>query len=151
MTHLTLPLMAECATWLSIVSQLYTARMNRLLEPHDLTLSQFSILNHLVRPELQSGTRISDIARAVEVHQPAVTKTIAKFEAMGLVTLRSDPVDKRARIVTPQPRADQLINQIRGSIGPDLFKTFSSIDDAHIQQFAVELKALGRWLDQNRI
>ena len=67
--------------------------MNTLLKPHGLTLGQFSIL--ITSPnKAQGGHRVSDIAAAVEVGQPAVTKAMQKFEAMGLVS-ESDPSDKR--------------------------------------------------------
>ena len=96
---------AESATWLSIVSQLYNGRMAKLLEPHGMTLGQFSILHHIARPKIAGDTRISDIAEAVLVEQPAVTKAIAKFDSMGLVELTSCPLDKRAKLVTATTKA----------------------------------------------
>ena len=151
MPKLDLPLMGECATWLSIVSQLFANRMAQLLEPHEMTLGQFSILHHITRPKLAGGMRISDIANAVEVGQPAVTKAIAKFEAMGLVRLEAGIVDRRIKTVIPKPAANELLNHIRVAIGPNLYQTFSSIDDNNIQVFSESLKQLGQWLDENRI
>lgn len=151
MKKLTKELMGECATWLSIVSQLYTSRMNTHLEKHGLTLAQFSILHHMARPELGGGSRISDIASAVEVGQPAVTKTISKFENMGLVELVPVAGDQRVRCAKALPKAHMLIGEIRQSMGPDLFAAFSAIDDENIELFADSLKQFGRWLDQNRL
>ena len=145
------PKIGECATWLSIVSQLYTTRMNALLAPHDLTLAQFGILHHIVRPENSGGSRISDIAAAVEVGQPAVTKAIAKFRTLGLVVLDESPGDKRSRIVRPTPLANQRLTEIRKSIGPDLGQMFGAMDQADFAIFAKSLKRLGMWLDQNRL
>ena len=124
MKKLTPELMGECATWLAIVTQLYTARMNSLLAASGMTLAQFSILHHLANPRLAGGSRISDIASAVEVGQPAVTKTIAKFQIRGLVELADDPQDKRARLVRPLPKAGQVVSEIRFAMGPDLFSAF---------------------------
>ncbi|KAG1650056.1 DNA replication and repair protein RecF [Nymphon striatum] len=129
MKKLTPELMGECATWLAIVSQLYTTRMNTLLADHGMTLSQFSILHHLASPRMQGGSRISDIANAVEVGQPAVTKTIAKFQNMGLVELIDGTKDKRVRHVQPLPKAAETVSRIRQAMGPDLFSVFSAIDD----------------------
>lgn len=144
-------MMGECATWLAIVSQLYTTRMNTLLADHGMTLPQFSILHHVANPRMQSGSRISDIANAVEVGQPAVTKTMAKFQNMGLVDLIEDPKDKRARHVQPLPKAMETVSQIRQSMGPDLFSVFSAIDEDRFEEFANGLKQLGQWLDKNRL
>jgi len=150
MSNLTPPLVGETATWLSIVSQLFTTRMASLLEPHGLTPAQFNLLNHITRPDLRTGTRISDIAAAVEVGQPAVTKAMAKFDNMGLIDLIEDKNDKRVRIVKARPDAQMLIGQIRQSIGPDLFTVFSAIDDTEIEGFVRNLKKLGVWLSDNR-
>lgn len=151
MTQLTGPLVAEIATWLSIVSQLYSTRMEALLRPHGLTLGQFSILHHIARQRIEGGNRISDIAAAVEVQQPAVTKAVAKFSVMGLVEIEQDSSDKRARSVIARPEAAQLLDTIYKGIGPDLFGVFQSIDEDHRESFAEQLRHLGKWLDQNRI
>lgn len=151
MGNLTGPLVAECATWLSIISQLFGNRMESLLKPHGLTLGQFSILHHIARQRIQGGNRISDIAAAVEVKQPAVTKAISKFRAMGLVEVRDDSSDRRAKSVIAKPEAALLLDTIYKSIGPDLFRVFQSIDDEQIVMFAQQLQHLGKWLDRDRL
>lgn len=151
MTHLTGPLVAECSTWLTIVSKLFGTRMQLLLEPHGLTPGQFSILHHILRQPSGKGCRISDIAAAVEVEQPAVTKTIAKFQNMGLVEITASTSDKRAKLITAGPAAGALLGQIYQDIGPDLLNAFTSIGADDIQQFTALLKQLGTWLDQNRL
>lgn len=148
---LTSQLMGEGITWLSIVSQLFNARMTKSLLAHGMTLGQFSILHHIVRPELKGGTRISDIAEAVEVGQPAVTKAITKFETMGLVELVPNLKDRRAKQVMTTPKAMELLQTIRMSIGPDLFAMFGAINSDEIEGFIGNLKALGKWLDDNRL
>ena len=151
MSKLTGPLVSECATWLSIVSQLYGTRMDALLEPHGLTLGQFSILHHLLRQRSRGGSRISDIAAAVEVGQPAVTKALAKFRNLRLVDVAENPTDRRSRIVTVRPEAVALLDNIHKDIGPELFRTFSAIDADEIERFSKALKQLGKWLDRNRL
>ena len=151
MKNLSFELVGECATWLSIVSQLYTTRMNKHLERHGLTLAQFSILHHIARPEFEGGSRISDIANAVEVGQPAVTKTIAKFENLGLVELVDEAQDKRAKCVKALPKAQFVVGEIRQMMGPDLFAAFSAIDDENIEIFVKSIKQLGQWLDRHRL
>lgn len=151
MTSLTGPMVAECATWLTIVTKLFGTRMQTLLEPHDLTQGQFSILHHIARHPPDRGIRISDIAAAVEVEQPAVTKTIAKFQLMGLVEIVSSPKDKRAKLVTATPKAGILLGKIYEDIGPDLMQVFSAVDGEAFTQFVGQLKQLGQWLDANRL
>jgi len=151
MTALTGPLIAECSTWLSIVGKLFNTRMGVLLAPHGLTPSQFSILHHVTRQRLPGGHSISQIAVAVEVEQPAVTKTIAKFQNMGLVEIEAHPSDKRSKLVHATGEADRLLGTIYQDMGPDLFNVFNSLNDTDIEAFARQLKTLGQWLDKNRL
>jgi len=150
-TALTGPLIAECSTWLSIVSKLFNTRMSVLLAPHQLTPSQFSILHHVTRQRLEGGHTISQIAAAVEVEQPAVTKTITKFQNMGLVEIEANSSDKRSKLVRATSKADRLLGTIYQEIGPDLFKVFDSLNGSDIATFAAQLKTLGQWLDKNRL
>lgn len=151
MSSLTGPLIAECSTWLSIASKLFNTRMGVLLAPHDLTHSQFSILHHITRQGRETGHSISQIAAAVEVEQPAVTKAVAKFQNMGLVDIEAHPSDKRSKIVTGTPQADKLLEVIYRDLGPDLFQVFGSLNGTEIEAFAQQLRILGQWLDKNRL
>lgn len=151
MTSLTGPLIAECSTWLSIVSKLFDTRMGVLLAPHGLTPGQFSILHHIARQRIEGGHSISQIAAAVEVEQPAVTKAVTKFQNRGLVSIQVHPSDRRSRLVRAKPEADMLIGTIYKDMGPDLFNVFSSLNGSDIEAFAAQLKTLGQWLDKNRL
>lgn len=145
------PDMQTSTRMLSILCQLFSSRMAALLEPHGLTPAQFGILNHIARPDLRDGTRISDIAQAVEVRQPAVTKTVAKFEAAGLVRLTPSATDQRTKLIKiTQTGTDQLID-IQKSIGPGLAGLFANIPEAELAQFNQTAGKLIGWLDTNRL
>lgn len=144
-------LIGECSTWLSIVSQLFSVRMGKMLKPYGMTLAQFSIFHHIAQQKLTGDMRISDIAAAVEVGQPAVTKAIAKFESKGLVELVGIASDRRVKKVIVKPEAIALLGEIREGIGPELFQVFCSIENSELEQFAKNLKQLGQWLDKNRL
>lgn len=145
------PEVGEAATWLSIVSQLYASRMGALLHSHELTLQQFSILHHIARQKIGGAMRVSDIARAVDAGQPAVTKAVAKFAAMGLVEVIENAGDKRSKLITATPAAGALIGQVHAQIGPDLHRAFSAIPAEDFPAFSGALKSLGQWLDAHRL
>lgn len=145
------PAIAECSTWLSIVSKLFHTRMSVLLAPHNLTPGQFSILHHVMRQRGDSGASISAIAAAVEVEQPAVTKTINKFQNLGLVAITPHPSDKRSKVVAATPLAGELLGKIYQDIGPDLAAVFKSLGEADIGAFTANLRTLAKWLDANRL
>jgi DNA-binding MarR family transcriptional regulator len=81
---------------IAIVEHLARNRLERAL-PEGLRLSQFIVLNHLTR--LGDGRSLARIARAVQVERPAMTNTIQKLEARGLVWTAPDPRDGRGKLV----------------------------------------------------
>ena len=80
----------------SIIEHLARNRLERAL-PEGLRVSHFVVLNHLTR--LGDGRSLARIARAVQVERPAMTNTIQKLEARGLVRLAPDPRDGRGKLV----------------------------------------------------
>jgi len=80
----------------SIIEHLARNRLERVL-PEGLRASHFLVLNHLVR--LGDGRSLARIARAVQVERPAMTNTVQKLEARGLVRVGPDPQDGRGKLV----------------------------------------------------
>ncbi|MGG5820520.1 MarR family winged helix-turn-helix transcriptional regulator [Falsiroseomonas sp. HW251] len=81
---------------ISIIEHLARHRLERVL-PDGLRASHFVVLNHLVR--LGDGRSPARIARAVQVEKPAMTNTIQKLEARGLVRVGPHPRDGRGKLV----------------------------------------------------
>jgi DNA-binding MarR family transcriptional regulator len=81
---------------IGIIEHLARNRLERAL-PEGLRLSHFIVLNHLTR--LGDGRSLARIARAVQVERPAMTNTIQKLEARGLVRTTPDPRDGRGKLV----------------------------------------------------
>ena len=103
----------------SIIEHLARNRLERVL-PDGLRASHFVVLNHLVR--LGDGRSLARIARAVQVERPAMTNTIQKLEARGLVRTGPDPRDGRGKLVylTEAGRAarEAGVAAAAGAIGP---------------------------------
>ena len=60
--------------------------------------------NSLVFPHLLvGGIRPAEIARRAGVSRQAVHQVLADLKEMGLVELRADPLDRRAKLVFPTP------------------------------------------------
>ena len=71
------------------------------LRPHDLTLAQFAVLDHLVNRPAGPPPRQVDIARALGLGRPAITKIIAKFTARGWLIISPSREDLRVNHVVP--------------------------------------------------
>lgn len=140
----------EGALWLSIVSQLFTSRMNSLLAPHEMTFTQFSILNHLLRVADSKGQRVSDIANAVEAQQPAVTKFVAKFQKLGWLESVENEGDRRSKKIRITDLGRSAVYEIQADIGKDLSEVFGSLDKSELAAFVISAKKLGTSLDRSR-
>lgn len=81
---------------IGIIEQLSRNRFERVM-PRGMTLSQFSVLNHFVR--LGGERAPAALASAFQVTRQTMTNTLQRLEAAGLVAIRPDPGDGRAKIV----------------------------------------------------
>lgn len=91
------PLTFEFFNEIGIIDQLSGAMLDAAL-PKGMTRAQFSVLNHFVRLGLghESPARL---ANAFQVTRATMTSTLARMKRNGLVTIRPDPEDGRAKRV----------------------------------------------------
>ena len=80
-----------------VIEQLVNGRLQRAL-PHDLELSQFAVLNQLT---LSGGEKSpAQLARAFQLTKGAMTNTVKRLEARGLIRVRDDAVDGRRKLIS---------------------------------------------------
>jgi DNA-binding MarR family transcriptional regulator len=131
----------------SIIEHLARNRLERVL-PDGLRASHFVVLNHLTR--MGDGRSLARIARAVQVERPAMTNTIQKLEARGLVRVGADPRDGRGKLVflTEAGRAarTQAVAAATAAIAP----VAADIDTADIAAALPLLRRLRAALDAAR-
>lgn len=135
-------------TRFGIASNLFQSVMDKRLARVDLTLAQLSVLSHLVRAG--SPRRVTDIARAVEVSQPAVTKILAKFEGLGLITFSGDKRDKRIKAAEATPAGAQHFIEVQRRTFPEMGAFLNGWSSQDRTQFTDYLMRLGAFLDQTR-
>ncbi|WP_203072639.1 MarR family winged helix-turn-helix transcriptional regulator [Falsiroseomonas ponticola] len=131
----------------SIIEHLARNRLERAL-PEGLRVSHFVVLNHLVR--MGDGRSLVRIARAVQVERPAMTNTIQKLEARGLVRLEPDPRDGRGKLVflTPAGRAarEEAVAIAQAAVAP----VAGDVSVAEIEMVLPVLRRLRAALDRAR-
>lgn len=115
-----------CARLLDEIAQ---ARVNREAGRRVMRPALTRILPHL-RAE---GVRVTDLARAADVTKQAVSQAIAALEAEGVVELRPDPADARAKRVHLTKRGGEafahglgvlaaLERELEAELGPRLLE-----------------------------
>jgi DNA-binding MarR family transcriptional regulator len=142
--------LAEIATFLGMVSQLYTTRMEALFNTQGFTLSQFALLSHLARSSKAVHT-ISDLTEAMEINQPGVSKIVQKLYEQGYLEVNTNKFDTRKREVRITTQGRSKLGQVGKAIYPDLAIWFKDWQEGDKQSFANYLRRLAQWLDKNRL
>lgn len=101
-----------------IINQLASTQLERAL-PDGLKLAHFAVLNHFAR---LGGERTPvDLARAFQVTKGAMTNTLQKLEARGLVTIRTNPDDGRSKLVVMTDEGRRVRDEAIAALAP-MFK-----------------------------
>lgn len=130
------------AMWSWVFSLQYMNQMERLLREHDVTVAQFTVLHHVTKPALRSGTTLSEVSASVEVNLPAVVKIINKFERLGLVETEILTKRGRSRSVIATPKAQIALDAMKQSMGPFLHDLFSSLRAEDAEQVVRTMKLM---------
>ena len=102
---------------------------NPILEPYDLTNSQFKILKYIL---MNSGCPIrqADIERYFSMTNPTVTGLVQTLERKGMIERRINPDDSRSKILCPTQKTlgmkdtlyglgDELEGRLTGCLEPE--------------------------------
>jgi len=100
------PLVFRLFNEIGIINQLATTAFERAL-PKGMTQAQFSILNHFVRLGHHERSP-AQLASAFQVTRPTMTSTLARMERAGLVAIRPDPRDGRAKLVSVTKKGREM-------------------------------------------
>ena len=76
---------------------------NPILEPYDLTNSQFKILKYLLMSPPESVKQV-DIEHYFSMTNPTVTGLVQKLEKKGMIERKINPQDSRSKILCPTQR-----------------------------------------------
>ena len=98
---------------------------NPILEPYDLTNSQFKILKYLlVNPE--GSVRQIDIERYFSMTNPTVTGLVHALEKKGMLERRVNPSDSRSKILLPSQKTRDM-KDLLYSLGEQLEETLTGV------------------------
>lgn len=132
---------------IGIIEQLARNRLEGVL-PDGLKISQFSLLNHLVR--LEGPHSPARLASAFQVTKGAMTNTLHRLEARQLITVSADPEDGRGKLVGITPAGEVMRARCIDALGP-LLAEISGEFTAHEFETALPiLEKIRRYLDTHR-
>ncbi len=132
---------------IGIIAQLSASRFERVL-PHDLTLAQFTVLNHSVR--LGDGWTPARLAAAFQVTKGTMTSTLQKLVAKGFVRIEPDEQDARSKRVFLTAAGRAARNAALKALAPEMADLPNGFSPAQATEILPALEQLRIWLDTHR-
>ena len=134
-------------TEIGIIEQLARNRLERGL-PDGLKVSQFSVLNHLVR--LGGEWSPARLAGAFQVTKGAMTNTLQRLEKRGLVRVSADPRDGRGKLVGITDAGREMRVRCVESVSPLLTDLSRELSDKDFASALPVLEKVRIYLDSHR-
>ena len=141
------PLLFRFLNEVGIIDQLARAKVESVL-PDGLKMSQFIVLNHLVR--LGGDWSPARLANAFQVTKGAITNTLQRLESRGLVKVKSDPRDGRGKLVSLTPAGRNIRNQCVRSITPLFVELEAKFGEKRLEKALPLLEDVRKYLDEHR-
>lgn len=134
-------------TEITIISHLAQSLLERAL-PDGMSQAQFGVLNHFAR---RGGEETpAQLASAFQVTKGAMTNTLQRLEAQGLIVIRPDPGDGRRKFISITPAGTNAQDAAFQALRPQLDAIRAEIPQAEFAAALPFLTRLRAWLDENR-
>lgn len=98
---------------------------NPILEPHDLTHSQFKILKYLLMHPGETVRQV-DIEHYFSMTNPTVTGLVQTLEKKGLIERKVNPDDSRSKILCPTQKTIDM-KDLLYSLGEQLEEALTGV------------------------
>ncbi len=116
--------------------------------PSGMTYSQWEVLVHFSRTG--DGETPAQLARALQVTKGAITNTLQRMQALGLVEINADAQDGRKKRIKVTRKGASCYAEMLRMVRPHLDQLRGGFTDAEFETALPFLRALRVWLDENR-
>ena len=114
----------KIAIWLKIVNLECDKLSVTVLEPHDLTLTQYKVLKFLLQSP-EGTVRQVDIEQNFFIRNPTVTRILQTLERKGLILRKNNPQDNRSKVICLTEKAKSM-EKLLYQLGNELEEKFTS-------------------------
>ena len=134
-------------TEVGIINQLISTKLEAFL-PGRMTATQFGILGHLVRrPEGETPLQLSN---AFQVPKTSMTHMLASLENHTLITLETNPKDKRSKIARSTPHGAEFLKTCMDRMSTALGPMLSELGPEPFHESLPNLVLIRETLDSER-
>lgn len=95
---------------------------------------------------LEMGPTASDIARQLRVDAAYLTRILRKFASGGLTETRTDPADKRRRILSLTARGEAALSELQAAADRDTARLIENLPDHRLRELGGALCKVGELL-----
>lgn len=134
---------------LAISYELLTQRLEKVMRPLSLNMTQLSLLFHFSWHPEQPKT-VSQLVRVMGINQPGVTKATASMIEKKWLRKEADPQDARIKRLFITDKGLEVLEQAKDTTLPTLIEGFSCLTDDQLESFSDQLHTLKCWLDKTR-
>lgn len=135
-------------TEVGIIEQLSRNFVERHL-PDGMTFAQFGLLMHLTRQPPDATHTPVALARAMQVTKGAMTNTLQRLDARGLVHIAPDPDDGRGKRVRLSEAGWRAVPEILQNLKPAFESFAAEIDLSQLGQLLPSLESVREVLDRD--
>ena len=134
-------------TEIGIIEHLMRTAVAKAL-PRGMTYAQWEVLVHFSRTG--DGETPAQLARALQVTKGAITNTLQRMQAAGLVEITGDALDGRKKRIAVTRQGAACYTEMLRLVRPHLDQLRGGFTDAEFETALPFLRALRVWLDENR-
>jgi len=132
---------------IAAIDQLATTRIERAL-PAGLTKAQFMVLDRLARRG--GGETPAELARAFQLTKGALTNSLSRLAAAGLISVAGDKDDGRKKRATVTEAGVAAHREALIALRPITESARQAFPEREFAQALSFLQAIKGWLEQNR-
>ena len=114
----------KIAIWLKFVNLECDKLSTTVLEPYDLTLTQYKILKFLLLRPIGTVRQV-DIEQYFYIRNPTVTRVLQNLEKKGLIERECNPDDNRSKIISLTEKAKSM-EKLLYQLGDELEEKLTS-------------------------
>lgn len=131
-----------------IINQLSRAVFEGRL-PQGVTVSHFTVLNHLIR--VRDGQTPMTLALAFQVPKTTMSHTLAGLVSRGLVDMRPNPADGRSKRVWITEAGRAFREEAILSIAPDILQLSQVVEPDRVAAVMPALQRIREAMDAERL
>jgi DNA-binding MarR family transcriptional regulator len=132
------------------VAEALPQRANQLarlfLKRSSLNLSRTEL--GVLRATIAGPQRITDLAAAEGVTQPAITLLVNRLQERGWLSRQGDPKDGRAVLVTATATGTRAFNHVRAEYRAFFHEEMASLDDAEVDTLGAAIDILDKLVER---